>query len=278
MKYHIFRKLNLALLISGSLLLNTLLLVGSTRSQQPDPRETALVQDSDQETNDSESRRMFRTFGKQRSITSSGRTRTTPASGSNGKSNSDKNDPADDAFIGFTVWEMRESASGTERRSFTLKKPDGKNVVLRPFRLGANSQLVAGRSYVFSVESARAGYLYIIDREQFANKTLGAPVLLFPTKGVRGGNNKIAAGYPVEIPDQKTESAYFEATRNGKDHVGEALTIVVSSEPLVDVSRLKENPITLDPQEVLKWEKQWSTRTRWADNSGAVGHAYTEQE
>ncbi len=243
--------------------------------QQVDP----VVQSADKENDEAERRRMFRTFKNQRQSVASDRTKATSKRTTPAKSTSTSEAKAgEDAFVGFTVWEMRESANGTERRSFKLKKPNGQRVVLRPFRLGSDSQLVAGRSYVFSIESARDGYLYVIDRERSANGALGDPLLLFPTKDVRGGTNRITAGNVVEIPDQKTETAYFEATKNGQDHIGEALIIIVSTEPLVDASKLKDEPITLDPDEVAKWGRQWSTKTRWAENLEAIGRPYTEEE
>ena len=272
MKYFFPRRFRVALLITCSLVIGIGL--NATRAQQPGAQNGSLLQDSEKETDVEESRRMFRTFGQQRTV-DSGKIKTT---GRNTVHKVNNSANQDDAFIGLTVWEMRESAGGTERRSFVLKKANGQNVVLRPFRLGADSQLVAGRSYVFSIESARAGYLYVVDRELYTDGSLGAPVLLFPTRDARGGNNLIAAGYPVEIPDQKTESAYFEATRNGQNHVGEALTIIVSAEPLVSSSLLKTDPITLEKSEVEKWQQQWGTRTRWADNADSAGRAYSEAE
>ena len=94
-------------------------------------------------------------------------------------------------------------------------------------------------------------------------------------------------GYPASlevgklyrfIPDQKAERAYFEETRNGQDHIAEALTIIVSSEPLIDRSRLKDEPIMLQVGEMKEWERRWATRTRWAEDSEVVGRAYTEEE
>jgi len=237
------------------------------------------VQDADKENDEQESRRMFRTFGKQRSTSTATRTKAAASNQVPPRSNIAANSTADDdGFIGFTIWEMREAATGVERRTFTLKKSNGQSVVLRPFRLESNAKLFPGRSYVFSIEAARPGYLYVVDRELYANGKLGEPLLIFPTKDPSLGGNQIAAGYPVEIPNQRTETAYFEATKNGKDHLGEALTIVVSSQPLVAESRLKTDPIPLDPGELEKWERQWGATTRWADNAGAAGRPYTEEE
>jgi hypothetical protein len=249
-----------------------------TNAQNPSTAKPE-VQDADKETDEQESRRMFRTFGNQRTRSTATRSKPAASNPVPAKSNDVSNSAAqDDAFIGFTVWEMREAVAGVERRKLTLKKSNGQNVVLRPFRLGLDTRLVAGRSYVFSVESARPGYLYVIDRELYANGSLGQPLLIFPTKDPSLSGNQIAAGYPIEIPNQRTETAYFEAEKNGQNHIGEALTIIVSSQPLIAESRLKVEPIALDSDELAKWEKQWRTRSRWADNLEATGRPYSEQE
>jgi len=256
------------------------LICNQVLAQQPSqPSDKSALDSADKENNEVERRRMFRTFKSRRQSAASNRTRTPPKNTPAAKPTTTADSvSSEDAFVGFTVWEMRESGSGTERRSFKLKKPGGESVVLRPFRLGSDSQLVTGRSYVFSIESARTGYLYIIDREQYADGKIGEPLLLFPTKSVHGGSNRIEAGEPVEIPDQKSERAYFEATRNDQNHIGEVLTIIVSPKPLVDPARLMEDPITLPVDEVTKWEQKWATKTRWAENVEAVGLPYTEEE
>ncbi len=245
-------------------------------SQSPDK---PVVESADKENDEEERRRMFRTFKSRRQSAATNRTKIPPKNSPAVKeTKAADSDSSEDAFVGFTVWEMRESGSGTERRSFKLKKPGGQSVVLRPFRLGSDSQLITGRSYVFSVESARTGYLYIIDREQYADGKLGEPLLLFPTKSVHGGSNRIEAGDPVEIPDQKNENAYFEARKTDQNHIGEVLTIIVSPKPLIDPGRLMDDPITLAVDEVKRWEQQWATKTRCAENVEAVGRPYSEEE
>jgi Domain of unknown function (DUF4384) len=285
------RTRQVCLLVTYAIALQLILAFHYARAQQQSqPQSNPSVQDAEKETDEVEQRRMFRTFKQQRQSVASSRRNATPKNTSSGKSSNVRtsqpkststggNSPAaEDAFVGFTVWEMRESEGGTERRSFRLKKNNGQTVVMRPFRIGSETPLVAGRSYFFSIESARSGYLYIIDREQNANGKLGEPLLLFPTKGVHDGINEITAGEPVEIPDQKSENASFEAERHGQDHIGEVLTIIVSPEPLIDRSRLKDDPITLQVSEVTKWERQWGTKSRWVENTEAIGRAYTEEE
>lgn len=280
MTSHFSRRSHVWSFLACTTTLNFILVFPAALAQQPSPPlDKQPEQNADRETDEEERRRMFRTFKKQRQTAVSSRTKTPSTNTSPRKPPStSESEKSEDAFIGFTVWEMRESETGTERRSFRKKKANGQSVVMRPFRLKSDAPLVDGQSYVFSIESARPGYLYIIDREYFTGGVLRNPLLLFPTKGVQGGSNEITAGNVVEIPDQKTDAAYFEATRNGQGHLGELLTIIVSAEPLIPPSRLKDDPIPLASDEVEKWVRRWAAKIRWAENAEAVGRAYTDEE
>jgi hypothetical protein len=46
------------------------------------------------------------------------------------------------------------------------------------------------------------GYLYVIDREQYEDGTLGEPVQIFPTTRTRGGDNSVKPGSLIEIQDR----------------------------------------------------------------------------
>src|SRR5215831_5267567 len=120
MIYFIPRELRVALVIACNMGLSIAL--SATAAQQPRPQGEASLQDPERETDLEESRRMFRTFGKQRALVDSGKTRTRAR---NTVHKADNSASQEDAFIGFTVWEMRESSGGTERRSFVLKKANG---------------------------------------------------------------------------------------------------------------------------------------------------------
>lgn len=73
-----------------------------------------------------------------------------------------------------------------------LRPEKPKDTGARLLTQGSSDKLVAERvslDTVFrhkdkvriSIESPRAGYLYIVDREMFSDGTLGKPFLIFPT-------------------------------------------------------------------------------------------------
>jgi hypothetical protein len=42
-----------------------------------------------------------------------------------------------------------------------------------------------------SIEASRRGHLYVIDQEAYADGSLGAPLLIFPTLRIRNGDNAV---------------------------------------------------------------------------------------
>ena len=101
-----------------------------------------------------------------------------------------------------------------------------------PERIEADAKLAAGARVRISVEAARAGYLYVIDREQYADGTLGEPYLIFPTTRTNAGNNEAKPGRVVEIPDQEDQPPFFTLQPSRPDQVGELLSVLVTTNPL----------------------------------------------
>lgn len=185
----------------------------------------------------------------------------------------------EESYIGVTVWQMRESTEGTERRKLTRRKGN-KNVSLRPFRIRTDTLLEPGESYVFGVESTRPGYLYIVDQEEYDDGSLRAPSLIFPDAEPDTANNEVTAGRVVEIPTQKSGD-YFEAERSSPKHVGEVLTIIVSEEPLIERAKIESGNYQDDLNAILKtYREQWGQKlkVRWTETAEEMGKIYTEKE
>lgn len=133
-----------------------------------------------------------------------------------------------------------------------------------------------------SIESPRDGYLYVINREQYADGTTGAPVLIFPTTRIRGGDNKVSAGRLVDIPDAGDRTPYFTLTYNQKAgqprNVGELITILITARPLEGVAPGR-GPVALDPAQVAKWEAAWEGEVAEVlEMNGGAGRAWTDEE
>jgi hypothetical protein len=128
-----------------------------------------------------------------------------------------------------------------------------------------------------SIESlSRAGYLYVIDREQYADGSLGEPILIFPTQKTRDANY-VKPGRLIYIPSASGKFR-IKPSEGPKPHVGELVTIIVASKPLMDPEQFGSRSIKLPRQQVESWEKQWGvamSRFEMADGAGAI---MTEKE
>ena len=260
----------------------------------------ALPAQGEEEQEEEEQRGMRRTYRRQRAnpVPVESLTRRVPvpkrtqghAKGTSSNSNTagrpaqtgagQKTGSPDDSFVGFTVWQMRDSgAAGPERRKLVKRKGD-RDVVQRPFRVKTDTRLAPGEAYVFSIESTKTGYLYIVDQEEFADGTLGEPSLIYPDDDPDTRDNRVTAGRVVEIPSQKTGGS-VEAQQSGPNHVGEVLTIIVAPEPLVERAKIERGA---DPQELkglLKTlQEKWgsSLKVKWTEVSEEIGKLYTERE
>jgi hypothetical protein len=189
-------------------------------------------------------------------------------------------DPAtvEDGFVGLTLWRMR-SATATEikeSRSFRQKKQGG--LAWTPVRMATGDVLTDGQLTRLSIESARQGYLYIINREEYADGTLGEPSLIFPTMSARDGDNLVSAGVVVGIPDQKDDVPYFTVERSKPNQTGEVLLLILAPKPIVDPNLIGDEPLVLPIAKVEEWEKLWGVEVKRLNDPAAVGKALTPEE
>ena len=94
-----------------------------------------------------------------------------------------------DTVVGVTIWRLRP-ANRSDSGERLIVHDDNAVKEWVPERISANTRLVQGDRLRISVEAVRAGYLYVIDREQYADGTLGEPYLIFPTTRTSAGDNQ----------------------------------------------------------------------------------------
>ena len=177
------------------------------------------------------------------------------------------------AQVGVTFWRFRPSMAADKTKEL-VEDEEGAPTEWTLERMEEGTPLLLGQKVRISVESlSRAGYLYVIDREQYADGSLGEPKLIFPTQKTRDANH-IKAGRLIYIPSATGKFRIKPA----KNLVGELLTIIVSPQPLIDPNRLEPMSISLPRRDVEAWEKKWgAVATRFEMNGGA-GQAMTEKE
>ncbi len=179
--------------------------------------------------------------------------------------------------IGVTIWRLRP-AIGDDGSARVLVMENAQRTEWTPQRIEADTPLKVGERVRISIESPRAGYLYVVDREQNADGSFGDPYLIFPTLRTRGGDNQVRAGKLIDIPAQEDNPSYFTLipTLGRGDQVAEVLSIIVTSAPLN--LPITDKPLMISRSDVEAWEKAWSSRTERFEMDGGAGKSWTTVE
>jgi len=177
--------------------------------------------------------------------------------------------------IGVTIWRLRQSreADNKEARLLLQDEVSGEGTEFTPERVEAESTFAAGDRVRLSIESPRDGFLYVIDREQYADGTSSDPYLIFPSLRNRNGDNAVKAGKVIELPARSA----FRLKPMRADYNGELLTVIVTPEPLPDV-RPGPSVLKLERELVGKWEQQWRSPVERFELTGGAGMPYTRAE
>lgn len=182
---------------------------------------------------------------------------------------------APDTVVGVTLWRLRPASRSDSGERLIVHDNNATSEWL-PERISAGTKLVQGDKLRISVEAVRAGYLYVIDREQYADGTLGEPYLIFPTKRTAAGDNQVAIGRLLEIPAQDDSPPFFTMKKSRPDHVAEVLSVLVSPTPLEGV-QITDKAQKLTSAQVAEWEKSWGSSVGRLEMS-AAGQAWSKEE
>lgn len=179
--------------------------------------------------------------------------------------------------VGVTVWRLRPSRSADEGGRILVQE-GLKQTEWTPERIEADTPLNIGDRVRLSVESPRQGFLYIIDREQYADGSFGAAMLIFPTLRTRGGDNRVEPGRLIDIPAQEDQYSYFTAQPAGdrRDQVAEVLTIILVPQPLT--LQITEQPLKMADNQITGWEKLWGAAAERLELVGGAGRVWTTEE
>jgi len=160
-----------------------------------------------------------------------------------------------DTVVGVTIWRLRPANRSDSGERLIVQEDDAVKEWM-PERIAANTRLVQGDRLRISVEAMRTGYLYVIDREQYADGTLGEPYLIFPTTRTSAGDNKVAVGRLLEIPAQDDSPPFFTMKKSRPDHVAEVLSVLVTPTPLEGV-QITDKAQKISETQLASWEKNW---------------------
>jgi hypothetical protein len=182
---------------------------------------------------------------------------------------------APDSVIGVTIWRLRPARNADSGERLIVHDDSARKEWV-PERISANTKLGPGDRLRVSVEAARAGYLYVIDREQYADGSLGEPYLIFPTTRTLNGDNKVSVGKLTEIPAQEDSPPFFTIRKSRPDQVAEVLSVLVTPTPLEGLE-IADKAQKLTDAQVANWEKQWSTSVGRLEME-SVGQSWTREE
>jgi hypothetical protein len=185
------------------------------------------------------------------------------------------NNVAPETVVGVTLWRLRPARQSDSGERLIVHEDTADNEWI-PERISANTRLVQGDKLRMSVEAVRGGYLYVIDREQYADGSLGEPYLIFPTTRTAGGDNQVAIGRLVEIPAQDDNPPFFTMKKSRADHVAEVLSVIVTPTKLEDV-QITDKALKLTDAQVAGWEKSWGSNVGNLEMTTA-GQSWTKEE
>lgn len=182
---------------------------------------------------------------------------------------------APDSVVGVTIWRLRP-ANRSDSGERLIVHDDNSTTEWLPERISSNTKLAQGDRLRISVEAVRSGYLYVIDREQYADGSLGEPYLIFPTTRTSGGDNEVSAGRLLEIPAQDDAPPFFTMRKSRPDHVAEVVSVLVTATPLEGV-QITDKAQKLSDTQVASWEKMWGSSVGRLEMS-TVGQMWTKEE
>jgi hypothetical protein len=179
------------------------------------------------------------------------------------------------AYLGLTVWRLRRAAAQTLPADSVRLPLDGEDWWAES--VDAGTRFAPGERLRLGVESARRGYLYVIDTEENANGSQAEPRLVFPTTRTRGGDNRVTPGRLVEIPDLADTPPYFSLRRSHEGHVADVLTIFVTPHPLEGIRPGRE-PLPVSKEQLARWQRTYGAPASRLGLSHGQARTYTHAE
>jgi hypothetical protein len=180
-------------------------------------------------------------------------------------------------LLGITIWRLRPVTSSDDTQARLLDHESEADTVLIAERVASDTKFKEGQKVRLSIESPRTGYLYVIDREQYLDGTFSDPYLIFPTMKIQAGDNAVAAGRLIEIPDQDDRPFYFKMNRHRADQVGEVLTLLVTPQPIPGM-QLGKKALKLTNEQFAQWERKWKAPAKRVELANHTGKTYTKAE
>lgn len=179
--------------------------------------------------------------------------------------------------VGVTLWRLRPAAPGERGPHISVKGASGIPTASIPVRVSADHFFSLGDSVRLTVESPQSGYLYVFDRERYEDGSLGEAMMIFPTSRTRGGDNRMSAGYLIDIPAWTDSVPYFLLKSGRADYAGELLTFLISPRPLQDLP-IGDTPLAVPRGILSSLEEKWEVVADLYEMDSGVGEVPSQAE
>lgn len=184
------------------------------------------------------------------------------------------------AELGVTFWKLRPLDSVENEDEDVAHFPvrvGNKTEKWAAARVSSKTIFEKGDRVRFTVEPSLTGYIYIVNRELYADGTTGQANMIFPTLRSRGGDNRVQAGSLIEIPAGDSAVPYFNIKPDREDYVGEELVILILPDQLPGFEiGLRAKPFSNETLD--QWFADWNNTTDVYDAEDGEGLAYSTTE
>jgi len=172
--------------------------------------------------------------------------------------------------VGLTIWKLEPATAGFSAGERAVYEVDRNKLEWIPRRVEAGARFSDGDSLRLSIETPRAGYLYVVNRDWLADGSFGETNLIFP---IKGEDNRLKPGKLIDIPGHG--EVPFRATPKPKQS-GELLTFIVTSSPLP--LPLSDRPLPISKTQLTEWEQKWGAEADRFEMNGGAGQTRTIEE
>lgn len=181
--------------------------------------------------------------------------------------------------LGVTFWRLRpKNEDDDDAPTFSVKVGKENIEKWTAERVNSTTKFRKGDRVRFTIESSRTGYIYIVNREFYADGTSGQAEIIFPTLKTRsGGDNRVTAGSLIEIPGSEVPFSYFNINPKRDDYVGEELLVIITPKPLEGIE-IGMKALAIREEIVKKWLEDWAGEVAVFDAEDGEGIAYTQAE
>ena len=154
--------------------------------------------------------------------------------------------------IGVTIWRFSPAQCPIPDCPLPAAGQKGLVDTAEGVRADDSSAFSTGERVRLALESlSHDGFIYIINREQFADKTFGDPYLIFPTRNIYKGNNYARPGSQIQLP--RAQGCFCVKARNSqKALVADNLVVIISPQPLLAADEIGAKEIPL-PAKLVKF-------------------------